>query len=73
MSEFPTMGTIRQAAEQSGLATYRVRQLCKTGQVVSVRCGKKILVNLDALAAYLRTGDAAAPSEATNGIRRADQ
>ena len=36
--EFPRMGTIAQAAAESGVPAYRVRQLCKTGQVRSVRC-----------------------------------
>ena len=35
--EFPRMGTIAQAAAESGVPAYRVRQLCKTGQVRS-RC-----------------------------------
>lgn len=29
--EFPRMGTITQAAAESGVPAYRVRQLCKTG------------------------------------------
>ena len=49
--EFPRMGTIAQAAAESGVPAYRVRQLCKTGQVRSVQCGRKILVNLSSLAA----------------------
>ena len=40
--EFPRMGTITQAAAESGVPAYRVRQLCKTGQVRSVRCGRKL-------------------------------
>ena len=35
--EFPRMGTIAQAAAESGVPAYRVRQLCKTGQVRSVQ------------------------------------
>lgn len=52
--EFPRMATISQAHEESGIPTYRIRQLCKTGQVRSVQCGRKILVNLSSLAAWMQ-------------------
>lgn len=55
--EFPRMGTIAQAAAESGVPAYRVRQLCKTGQVRSVQCGRKILVNLSSLAAWMNGGE----------------
>ena len=64
--EFPRVGTIAQAAAESGVPAYRVRQLCKTGQVRSVRCGRKVLVNCcmdagrrraDATARYPPGGD----------------
>ena len=65
--EFPRMGTIAQAAAESGVPAYRVRQLCKTGQVRSVRCGRKVLVNLSSLAAWMQGG--AEPTQQP-GIRR---
>ena len=55
--EFPRMATIPQAHEESGIPTYRIRQLCKSGQVRSVQCGRKVLVNLSSLAAWMQ-GDA---------------
>lgn len=55
--DFPRMGTIQQAAEASGIPVYRVRQLCKAGTVRSVQCGRKVLVNLSSLAAWMQ-GDA---------------
>lgn len=55
--EFPRMATIPQAHEESGIPTYRIRQLCKSGQVRSVQCGRKVLVNLPSLAAWMQ-GDA---------------
>ena len=64
--DFPRMATIPQAAADSGVPAYRVRQLCKTGQVRSVRCGRKVLVNLSSLAAWMQ-GDAE-PTQP--GIRR---
>ena len=51
--DFPRMGTIQQAAEASGIPVYRVRQLCKNGQVRSVKCGRKTPVNLSSLAAWM--------------------
>lgn len=59
---FPQMAPVKEAAQRSGLAVYRVRQLCSSGRVVSVRCGKKVLVNLTSLAAYLNEGDPAGQS-----------
>lgn len=64
--EFPRMGTITQAAAESGVPAYRIRQLCKAGTVRSVRCGRKVLVNLSSLAAWMQ-GDAE-PTQP--GIRR---
>ena len=66
--EFPRMGTITQAAAESGVPAYRVRQLCKTGQVRSVQCGRKTLVNLSSLAAWM---DGNEPPQKP-GIRRVE-
>lgn len=56
-TNFPTMNTITQAAATSGLAVYRIRQLCQSGRIKSIRCGRRTLVNMDSLAAYLNEGD----------------
>ena len=63
--EFPRMATIPQAHEESGIPTYRIRQLC-SGQVRSVQCGRKTLVNLSSLAAWM---DGSEPPQQP-GIRR---
>lgn len=55
--DFPRLGTIQQAAEASGIPVYRVRQLCKAGTVRSVQCGRKTLVNLTSLAAWMDGGE----------------
>lgn len=55
--EFPRVASISQAAAESGVPAYRIRQLCKSGQVRSVRCGRKILVNLSSLAAWMDGGE----------------
>ena len=68
---FPHMAPIKQAAAVSGLAVYRIRELCRAGKVAHVQCGRRILVNLDKLAEYMATGDApeTVPPE-QGGIRR---
>lgn len=55
--KLPTMAGVAEAAARSGLAVYRVRVLCAEGAVQSIRCGRRILVNLDSLAAYLNGTD----------------
>ena len=55
--DFPRMASIPQAAAESGVPAYRIRQLCKSGQVRSVQCGRKILVNLSSLAAWMDGGE----------------
>lgn len=42
--------TIKEAAELiDGLTEYRVRQMCKSGQLRCFKAGKKYLINADAL------------------------
>lgn len=54
----PTMLTIKQAAALvDGLTEYRVRELCKSGQLPCLMAGKKYLINKEVLFRYLR-GDA---------------
>jgi hypothetical protein len=49
----PHMLGLKEAAAETGLTYYFLRKLCLSGQVVSVRCGGKILVNMDRLIDYL--------------------
>ena len=56
MSGFPTMLTISQASEQSGLAKHFIRQLCIQNKICHVRAGQKYLVNFEKLAEYLNIG-----------------
>ena len=58
---FPHMGTIKEAADASGLAVYRVRRLVASGRIRYVKAGRRILVNLDSLARYLNAGDQPEP------------
>lgn len=66
---FPHMGTIKEAADASGLAVYRVRKLVASGQVRYIKAGRRILVNLDSLAHYLNAGDQPEPGT-YGGIRK---
>lgn len=50
----PKMMTVADAARESGLTQYCVRQLLRDGRVKGVRIGKgKILCNFDSLCQYL--------------------
>lgn len=53
-----TMLTIKEAAALvEGLTEYRVRQMCKQGQLPCVMAGKKYLINKARLFSYLRGDD----------------
>ena len=67
--DFPRMATIPQAAAESGVPAYRIRQLCKAGTVRSVQCGRKMLVTLTSLAAWM-DGGTEPPQQP--GIRRVE-
>lgn len=72
----PTMKTINEAAEITGLAKYFIRQLALKNQIKNVRAGKKILVNIEKLVEYLNTctgNDAVKNTEPNNfGIKRVE-
>ena len=53
----PHMATIKQAAAESGLAVYHIRQLVNAHKIVSVMAGRKILINMETLADYLSHGE----------------
>ena len=49
-----TMLTIKEAAALvDGLTEYRVRQLCKSGELPTVKAGKKYLINKEILLRFL--------------------
>ena len=49
----PRMETLQQAAVESGLTYNCLRQMCLKGEIVHIRVGKKIMVNMDKLEKYL--------------------
>ena len=49
-----TMLTIKEAAALvDGLTEYRVRELCKSGELPTVKAGKKYLINKEILLRFL--------------------
>ena len=80
ISEFrpPRMVPLKAAAEMFGLSYYAVRGLALSGKIVAIRVGGdesrgKILVNIDALSAYLnrsKLDDGKECPAVINGIRR---
>lgn len=49
----PTMWTINQAKEATGLSYEFLRQLCLQGKVVHIKTGNKYLINAEKLRDYL--------------------
>ena len=62
--EVPTMLTIKETAARTGLAEHYVRKCCINNKITYIRCGKRILVNLEKLVEFLNSGD----GNETNGI-----
>lgn len=51
--KLPSMITIKQATQETGLPEYLLRKLCITKQVKSIKSGKKYYLNSDSLNDYL--------------------
>ena len=47
--QIPTMLTINEVAEKTGLAKFHIRKLALQGKIKSIRAGKKILINFEKL------------------------
>lgn len=65
----PRMRTILETAQITGIAAYRIRILCKTGQICALQCGNRWLVNLDRFIEYLNAPQEA-PQPVSGIIRR---
>jgi len=70
--KIPTLATIKETWEflekkakenntKNSLSEYRLRQLALTNQIVHIRAGKKILINLEKLGEYLNVGSVSTP------------
>jgi len=64
------MRTIAETAKVTGLAENFVRRLCLSGQIVSVKAGKKYLINLDRFIEFLNAPPVPAAPAVQNGIRK---
>ena len=58
-TNIPKMRTIKQAAQETGLAYNYIRNLCLQNKIVYVRAGNKYLINLNKLIDYLNMGTTA--------------
>lgn len=58
----PQMKTIKEVSKIIGLAEYHIRQLVKQNKIKFIMAGKKYLINLDSLIAYLNNGETEAKS-----------
>ena len=61
------LAEIRALDERSAVTPYCIRTLCKSGRVRCIYSGRKILVDLDSLLAFLNDGESCAPSAAVDG------
>ena len=77
----PRMRTVQEAARElkeldnhTAMTPYHIRRLCLDGVIPTVKAGKKILLNLDALLEYMDNPTAEKfqprPVATVNGIRR---
>lgn len=51
--KIPTMLTINEVAQRTGLAKFHIRTLALQGKIKSIRAGKKILINFEKFIEYL--------------------
>ena len=54
-TKIPNMETIKATAKLLGLPEHFIRQKVISGEIVSVKAGRKYLVNVDKLVEYLNT------------------
>lgn len=66
----PHMLTIRECAQETGLSEHFLRRKALSGEIVSVRAGTKILINLDRLIEHLNSNTLKVEenNDAVNGI-----
>ena len=54
--DIPRMITMREASRETRLSYNHIRSLCKSGKIVSIRTGNRILINREKLIDYLNSG-----------------
>lgn len=53
----PTMRTLKEAAQITGLSYDHLRKLCLQNKIVYVRAGSKFLINMEKLVEFLNAGE----------------
>lgn len=53
----PTMLTIRQTAERTGLSRYYLRQACERNEITHIKSGRMVLINYERLIDHLNGRD----------------
>lgn len=53
----PTMVSINQARNETGLSYEFLRSLIREGKITYIKTGKKFLINLEKLVEYLENGE----------------
>ena len=66
----PTMLTINETAQKTGIAKYRIRKLCESGEIVSLKAGRKWLINCEKFIEFLNTNKSSQPFEESSAIRK---
>lgn len=62
-SDVPTMVTINELSEKTGVSTFAIRKMVKNNKIVYVTIGKKVLINYEKFLQYLNTGEEKAGGE----------
>lgn len=52
----PTMLTIRETANRTGISYDAIRKLCLRDEIVYIKAGKKYLINFEKFCEYLNNG-----------------
>lgn len=53
----PTMLTIQETSNATGISYDCIRKLCLQGKIVHIRAGTKFLINMEKLVDYLNKGE----------------
>jgi excisionase family DNA binding protein len=53
----PTMKTIREASNATGISYDRIRKMCLQNKIVYCKSGKKYYINMEKFVEYLNKGD----------------
>lgn len=71
--KIPTMKTVKETAELTGVPAGRIREMAKKNQIIHVYCGTKLLINLEKFVEFLNTNNNSIKSKSKNnkyGIER---